>query len=431
MPAPELYFVLAGALLLFMAIASSLVDRLPMTTGLAYLVVGVVIGPFGWRFIDLDPLRHARLIERVTEVALLFSLFSAGLKLRVALRDTRWQAPVRLASVGMVLTVAGISALTALMFHLPWPVALIMAAILSPTDPVLASDVQVTHPDDRDRVRLTLTGEAGLNDGTAFPFLLLGLGLLGSHDVGAFGGKWVLFDVLWGSAAGLATGWWLGRGVARFVVYLRREHQHAQGLDDFVALGLIAASYGLAVVLHAYGFLAVFAAGLAVRRIETEDLALEPAAGSSGPDRAPETSARHLTREVLSFNLQMERLGEVVVVIMLGALLTISMFSGTVLVFALAIFLLIRPVAVTVTLLGVRLSPSQRVLISWFGVRGAGSLFYLAFATGHGLEPETAAVVRHVVLPVVALSIILHGISVTPIMLAYARRRGARGERAR
>jgi NhaP-type Na+/H+ or K+/H+ antiporter len=426
LPAPELYYVLAGALLLFMAATSSLVDRLPLTSGVAYLVVGIVIGPQGWRFLGLDPLAHASLIERVAEVALLFSLFSAGLKLRVALRDARWHAPVRLASVGMVLTVAGIAAVAAPMLGLPWPLALVVAAILAPTDPVLASDVQVTHPDDRDRVRLTLTGEAGLNDGTAFPFLLLGLGLQGSHDLAAFGWRWVTFDVLWASAVGLATGWWLGRGVARFVVYLRREHQQAHGLDDFVALGLIAATYGTAVVLHAYGFLAVFAAGLAMRRLETEAQGLDAQTSPAQSGSDARSSARHLTREVLSFNLQMERIGEVVVVIMIGALLTRDMFQITVMLFALAVFLLVRPLAVALSVLGLRLTTTQKTLIAWFGVRGAGSVFYLAFATAHGLEPSAATAVQEVVLPVVALSIVLHGISVTPVMLAYERRRGSR-----
>jgi NhaP-type Na+/H+ or K+/H+ antiporter len=185
------------------------------------------------------------------------------------------------------------------------------------------------------------------------------------------------------------------------------------------------------VVLHAYGFLAVFAAGLAMRRLETEDQTAAPATAAPERDDAATASARHLTREVLSFNLQMERLGEVVVVIIIGALLTRSMFSGAVWLFALAIFLLIRPVAVALTLHGLRLSTTQRALVGWFGVRGAGSLFYVAFATGHGLEPAAAAVVGHIVLPVVALSIVLHGISVTPIMVAYERRRALRAPRGR
>ena len=231
-----------------MAIASSLVDRLPMTTGLAYLVVGIVIGPQGWRFIDLDPLRHAPIIERVTEVALLFSLFTAGLKLRVALGDARWHAPVRLASVGMVLTVAGIAALTAVMLRLPWPLALVIgrhpgahrsgAGVRRPghTSRRPRSSAPDAHrrggPERRHRLSLPAA-----RPGTARLARPRRLRLeMGRRSTSC--GR---------SPAGLATGWWLGRGVARFVVYLRREHQQAQGLDDFVALGLIAATYGVAV----------------------------------------------------------------------------------------------------------------------------------------------------------------------------------------
>ena len=419
--------MLTGALLLFMAIASSIVDRLPMTAGLAYLVIGVLIGPQGSRLIDVDLLADARLIEHVTEVALLFSLFSAGLKLRVALYEARWQAPVRLASVGVALTVVLIAGLAMVLLQLPLYVALLVAAIVAPTDPVLASEVQVTHPDDRDRVRLTLTGEAGLNDGTAFPFVLLGLALLGAHELGTFGWRWLLEDVLWASGVGLATGWSLGEALAGCVVYLRREHDQAHGVDDFVTLGLIAASYGVALALHGYGFLAVFAAGLSMRHLETEARPLEKQQLSKQEvdDRSERerSSVQDLTRKVLSFNLQMERIGEVAVVIVVGALLQWTMVSGIVVLFALTTFLLIRPLVVTISLWGLRLSTTQTALISWFGVRGAGSVFYLAYVIGHGLEPSQAAMVANVVLPTVALSVVVHGVSVTPFMLAYNRRR--------
>jgi NhaP-type Na+/H+ or K+/H+ antiporter len=417
-----------------MAIASSIVDRLPMTAGLAYLVIGVLIGPQGSRLIDVDLLANARLIEHVTEVALLFSLFSAGLKLRVALYEARWQAPVRLATAGVALTVVLIAGLAMVMLQLPLYVALLVAAIVAPTDPVLASEVQVTHPDDRDRVRLTLTGEAGLNDGTAFPFVLLGLALVGAHELGAFGWRWLLKDVLWASGVGLATGWGLGWSVARLVVYMRREHDQAHGVDDFVALGLIAASYGIALSLHGYGFLAVFAAGLSMRHLETETQPMEkhalPEGGVDDHSESERGAVQDLTKKVLSFNLQMERIGEVAVVIVLGALLQWTMLSGIVLLFALVTFLVVRPIVVTLSLWGTRLSTTQAALISWFGVRGAGSVFYLAYAIGHGLEASHAAVVASVVLPTVALSVVVHGVSVTPFMLAYSRRRGNRPQHA-
>ena len=105
--------------------------------------------------------------------------------------------------------------------------AVVLGAVLAPTDPVLASDVQMRHPSDQDNVRFSLTGEAGMNDGTAFPFLMLGLGLLGLHNLGSAGWRWFLVDVLWATAGGLAVGALLGVLTSRFVLYLRREHREA------------------------------------------------------------------------------------------------------------------------------------------------------------------------------------------------------------
>ena len=123
---------------------------------------------------------------------------------------------------------------------MPLGAAILLGGLLAPTDPVLAADVQVEHPGDRDRLRFSLTGEAALNDGSAFPFVMLGLGLLGLHELGAFGWRWLAFDVVWAVRGGLAIGWLLGMLVGRLVLYLRRTHKEAVGLDDFLGLGLIA-----------------------------------------------------------------------------------------------------------------------------------------------------------------------------------------------
>ena len=138
--------------------------------------------------LQLDIVTHASALERVTELAVIVSLFTAGLKLRVPVLDRRWLIAVRLAVISMALTVALVATAIVAVLGLPWGAAIIVGAILAPTDPVLASDVQVEHPFDQNRLRFALTGEASLNDGTAFPFLMLGLGLLGLHDLG--GGLW-------------------------------------------------------------------------------------------------------------------------------------------------------------------------------------------------------------------------------------------------
>lgn len=422
---PEIYFLIAGTVLLLMAVLTSTLARLPLTTGLVYMAIGVALGPQAANILRVDLLQQSRLVEHLTEVAILISLFTTGLKLRLPLRHPRWRLPVRLAGIGMVLTAAGVTLLAALLLRMPWALAVMLGGILAPTDPVLASDVQVDEPGDRDAVRFALTGEAGLNDGTAFPVLMLGLGLAGIHELGAFGWRWVGVDVLWASAAGLGIGGALGHGVARFVLYLRREHKEALGLDDFLALGLIGSSYGLALVCHAYGFLAVFAAGLALRQIEAA------AAGGSGQtqagdsaaiDSSPSAASQEMTHQVLAFNEQIERIGEVAVVVLLGTLLRTAMFSVRTMLFGLCVFVVIRPAAVYAAMWRTHLTGLQRRLIAWFGVRGAGSLFYLAYAATHGVAATEVRALLDAVLPVVALSIVIHGISVTPLMNLYRRR---------
>ena len=197
----------------------------------------------------------------------------------------------------MLVTVALIAGAGVAWLGLPLGAAILLGGILAPTDPVLASDVQVAEPTDRDRLRFALTGEAGLNDGTAFPFVLLGLGLLGLHDLGDSLWRWLAIDVLWAVAAGIGVGAALGTLVGRFVLYLRRTHKEAVGLDNFLALGLIGLAYGLASLAHGYGFLAVFAAGVALRRIEQHASAgAGTAAGAAGAARQGESAAPALGR---------------------------------------------------------------------------------------------------------------------------------------
>ena len=158
----------------------------------------------------------------------------------VGLSDGRWLLPLRLALVSMLVTVALIAGAGVVWLGLPLGAAILLGGILAPTDPVLASDVQVAEPNDRDRLRFALTGEAGLNDGTAFPFVLLGLGLLGLHHLGHSLWRWLAVDVLWGVGIGIGIGALLGScGRQASSLYLRRTHKEAVGLDNFLALGLI------------------------------------------------------------------------------------------------------------------------------------------------------------------------------------------------
>jgi NhaP-type Na+/H+ or K+/H+ antiporter len=389
----------------------------------------------GAGLIRLHPIRSAAVFERLTEFAVIVSLFTAGLKLRLPLSDRSWWLPVRLASVSMTITVALIAAVGVVFAGLPLGAAVLLGAILAPTDPVLASDVQVAHPTDRDRLRFGLTGEAGLNDGAAFPFVLLGLGLLGLHDVGTLGWKWLAVDVAWSVAGGLAVGLVAGTVVARLVLYLRRTHKEAVGLDEFLSLGLLALAYGVALLLHTYGFLAAFAAGVALRRVESRHSGDDAPPDVSGAATRAEDGAEiatdagsapaYMAKAVLGFNEQLERLCEVGIVLLIGGSLTAAFLPREALWFVPLLFLVVRPVAVVVGLVGSRSDAAQRGLIGWFGVRGVGSVYYLAYALTHGVEGRVAERLAGLTFATVAASVVLHGVSVTPLMKWYGRRTSA------
>lgn len=422
------WYVIAGALLIGMALAGTVLKRLPLTAAMFYLAAGAALGPWGVGLLRVDAIQDASWLERLTEVAVVISLFTAGLKLRLPASDRRWRVAILLATVAMVLTIGGIAVVTIVLIGLAPGVAVLLGALLAPTDPVLASDVQVEHEHDAEPVRLGLTGEAGLNDGSAFPFVMLGLGLIGVHDLGASGWRWLTIDLAWAVVAGLAVGTLCGAGVGKLVLYLRREHREAVGLDEFLALGLIALSYGLTLLVSGYGFLAVFAAGLSMRRIEREETGVDAPpdvvqAGASVEEQAtaPETAPAYMARAVLNFNEQLERLGELAVVLVLGAMLADVEAAAPGFWLAAALFVVIRPLATLLTLVRSPLSRPQRAFIAWFGVRGVGSVYYLAYALTHGVSAGPARAIADITLVVVAASIVLHGVSVTPLMRRYLR----------
>ena len=312
--------------------------------------------------------------------------------------------------------------------------AVLLGAVLAPTDPVLAAEVEVESPRDQDTLRFSLTGEAGLNDGTAFPFVMLGIGLLGLHELGAYGWRWIAVDLLWAVVVGLAIGAALGTLVGHMVTYLRRTYAELIGAEEFLTLGLIALSYGVALLAHSYGFLAVFTAGLAVRRVE--------ALGTQGNfdeaierlEHHPEQTAKtgedaplHMAQEILGFNERLGRIGEVALVVAIGSMLTVEGLSFQLGAFILVLLLLIRPFAALLGLAGSATMPLQRGLIAWFGIRGIGSVYYLMYATEQGLPEGPATTLVTVTVTTIAVSAVVHGLSVTPLMGWYNRLASARG----
>ncbi len=450
-----LWAALVGLLLTVMGLSDTVLARLPLSTSMLYLAVGAVLGPWLFDLAAPTPQRYSVLLEHVAEVVVLLSLFTSGLKMSLGLGDGRWLPPLRLAVLSMLITVALVAATGVWLLGLPVGAAVLLGGILAPTDPVLASDVQVSNTSDRDSIRFSLTGEAGLNDGTAFPLVMLGLGLLGLHDIGALGWRWVAVDVVWATASGLAIGALLGSGVGRLVIHLRRMHEEAVGLDNFLALGLIGLAYGLTVLAHGYGFLAVFAAGVALRRIERRETSQaagrheddeddapsrpwEDSAGDEPVARAEEIAVhpRHapayMAHAMLRFNEQIERIGEVAIVLAIGLLLWAVEWRYASIWLIVLLFVVVRPLAVRLGLAGSRgVTPAQRRLIGWFGIRGIGSLYYLMYAVNHGLDPSTADVLTAITLSVMVASIVVHGVSVTPLMEFYDRTQRARRRQRR
>ena len=426
------WFALIGALLLFMGLTTSGLKRSPVTSAIIYLAVGLIAGPTVLHLFHFNPLKESALLEVLTEVAVLISLFSAGLKMPAPLSFTRWRAPILLASASMAISVALVAAFATLVLGLPLGAGVLLGAILAPTDPVLATDVQIRHAGDRDLLRFNLTCEAGMNDGSAFPFVMLGLGLLGLHDLGDFGLRWILVDVLWATIGGIAIGVGAGAALARLGGKLRAMPLQQTLLDDFLGLGLIGVVYGVSVMLHTWGFLAVFFAAVALRHTELRLSGAQRQADA--PPTAESASASQHTRSdhlkttmvstgSLVFKEHLERLSEIVLVLLVGGSLFVNSWTWQAVMLALFLFCVARPLSVFLALWGPRTPWRLQGMVGWFGVRGIGSLYYLMYAIQHGLPEPLALQLVQFTLIVITLSILLHGISVKPLMEVIWRRK--------
>jgi NhaP-type Na+/H+ or K+/H+ antiporter len=414
-----------------MGLMESVLQRLPLSPAMFYLPVGYALGPSGFGLVDIDPVQSASTLTIVTEIALLISLFTVGLKLRVTLSDRIWWLPVRLGVITMIVTTALLAAVGIYILNLPLGAAVLLGAILAPTDPILASDVQIKQVGDRDRIRFSLSGEGGMNDGTTYPLVMLGLGLLAVPEAEPYATGWGALLTVWGVVAGLGSGWLMGWAIGRLVVYLRGRHQSALGMEEFLTLGMIALSYGIAHVVHGIGFIAVFATGVALRRIEhdasgTRDPVAIIGAVTGGAEQGiatdPKKAPAFMTERLLSFNQQLEHIAEFAMVLLLGILLSISGFSVQGFILAVLLFVIIRPLSVSIGLIGAECTRLEYGIMAWFGIRGIGSLYYLAFALQYQWLPDLAYEFVSIVTTVVAMSVVVHGISSTPLMDLYYKR---------
>jgi NhaP-type Na+/H+ or K+/H+ antiporter len=431
-----------GALLLTMALSSAWIRRLPVSTAAIYLAVGCLLGPWGFGLLNIDLVESASWLERLTEIAVVLALFIGGLRLRLPLSHPAWRAAYRLASLVMLGSIAGVALLVLLALGWPAALALLLAAIMAPTDPVLASSVTVDSAQDRDRLRYALSGEAGLNDGAAFPFVLLGLLLLTVPVDSSALVDWTAKRLLWAVPAGLAVGYPMGRLVGRFAILLRARSHDTAAPTDFLALALMALTYTGANAVGALGFLAVFAAGLGLRHEEVRTVTIDPhpdakteATGSHPPAETlvapntvteseieqPAVAAGVLVAEVFSFGDTLERMLEVLLVVIVGVSLA-NHWDWRALLVGGALIAVIRPLMSMLLLIGSPTTLVQRLLIGWIGIRGIGSLYYLAYSCTHGVPSSDARQLADMTLSVVALSILVHGLTSQRLMEWYERR---------
>lgn len=414
-PVGLLYFA-GGIATLVAALLPRLLGRVPVSMPMVFVGAGIAAFALFPNLPDPDPVTHSSFALHLTELCVIVSLMGAGLAINRAFNWRTWSTTWRLLAITMPLSIAAVAVFGWWGLGLGAASALLLAAALAPTDPVLASEVQVSEPltddeeADDDEARFAITSEAGLNDGLAFPFTYaaIAVSLAGLAPSGWLG-QWLLLDVVWrlgvGVAVGLAAGWLLRR---LFFSSFSERLGFTRKADGFIALAATFLAYGAAEVAEGYGFVAVFVCACTIRAAE---------------------KAHGLHSVLHTFVEQVERLLTVLVLILLGGAVARGVLESLTLadvLLAAAILFVIRPLTGWIALARGKTGPRERGVIAFFGVRGVGSLFYIAYGLQHGDFPggeRLWAIVTVVILG----SILIHGLAATPTMalLDRARRRRA------
>jgi sodium/hydrogen antiporter len=408
----DIYFIILvvlGVITLLTAWLPLILKDLPLSLPILCIAFGAI---FAWLPLPddaiINPLEYRHLTERLTEFVVLIALMGAGLKIDRVFSFKSWGLTWRLLGIAMPLTIIGIAFAAYFLLGLSPAGALLLGAALAPTDPVLASDVEVGPPrsGEEDEVRFALTSEAGLNDGLSFPFVHLAIGLALWQAGTPFSAlEWAGYDVIWKLAAGVGAGFISGRLMGMLIFKLPKRKALSRTGDGFVALGVTCLTYGFTELVQGYGFVAVFVAALALRAVERSNKYHD---------------------DLHNFAEQIERLLMMLILFCFGvALAKGAIFvdlNWQVVACAILVLLLIRPATAWLSLIGCKRPFDERAVIAFFGVRGVGSIYYLAYAFGQAHFDQMRMLWQTVFL-VILLSIILHGLTVTPVMQHLDRHR--------
>jgi sodium/hydrogen antiporter len=390
-------YILILTVIGFAALSMAWMPAITAKTGVSYSVIYVALGALLYSLFDFLPKpdvdRYEEIAVHLTELVVIISLMGTGLKIDQPFSFRSWRVPFRLIIITMILCIALVTVLGWWAFKLDWASALLLGAVLAPTDPVLASDVQVgpPHEDEVDNVKFSLTAEAGLNDGSAFPFVWLAITLaIMAGNGNASIQEWLLMDVFYRIAAGVSCGFILGKILGYLVFDLPIKRNFLLTRDGFIAIAATLLVYGITELIHGYGFIAVFICAITMRAYERQ---------------------HKFHKKLHEFTDQIERIFLAIVLILFGGILVSGILNNLtwkMALFGVGFIFIIRPLTAFIALTGVNLHYKEKGVISFFGIRGIGSFFYLSFALNqtwfnHG--KELWALVSFIVL----ISIITHG----------------------
>ena len=403
--ARDVIYAALGLALVGLTLQPALARFRALNFPLLYVLLGVGLAALGLE--GPDPLgsdRGAKVVEHFAELVVIVSLMGAGLAIDTPLDWRRWGTVWRLLAITMPLSVAAVAALGWGVLGLGLGSALLVAAVLAPTDPVLAQSVRVAPPGEGDGdMEFALTAAAGLNDGLAFPFVALAIGLA-SHGLGeplGWLGEWALFDVGWRVLAGLAMGYLGGRAVAG--VGFSRWGDAKQGAPNSVVmvLGGTLLVYGVTEAVDGYGFLAVFCAARVWRARAREEEHDQPRGhDGEGHERLLHHGADQLEGVLMAVG--MVWLGTFLMTRVLGEL------DWREAAFAVGLVLVVRPALGLLAVLRRGAPGLKCAKVAFFGVRGLGTVFYLAYGHTHATFEDLDVVWRVAALTIL-VSVVVHG----------------------